>query len=83
MYIHNLEERIPYYFSVRAQTSDYGPPAIGNVTTGPQVRVVIAYKLWISNVFIVDSLCYPPELEQQKFRQRPHQWLQHRVQAER
>ena len=36
MYIHNLEERIPYTFSVRAQTIDYGPPAIGNVTTGPQ-----------------------------------------------
>merc|ERR1719266_3228743 len=36
MYIHNLEERVPYTFSVRAQTIDYGPPAIGNVTTGPQ-----------------------------------------------
>ena len=36
MYIHNLEERVPYSFSVRAQTIDYGPPAIGNVTTGPQ-----------------------------------------------
>ena len=36
MYIHNLEERIPYTFSVRAQTIDYGPPAIGNVTTGPR-----------------------------------------------
>ena len=36
MYIHNLEERIPYTFSVRAQTIYYGPPAIGNVTTGPQ-----------------------------------------------
>ena len=36
MYIHNLEERIPYTFSVRAQTIDYGPPAVGQVTTGPQ-----------------------------------------------
>merc|ERR1719266_422607 len=36
MYIHNMEERVPYTFSVRAQTIDYGPPAIGNVTTGPQ-----------------------------------------------
>ena len=36
MYIHNLEERIPYTFSVRAQTIDYGPAAEGNVTTGPQ-----------------------------------------------
>ena len=35
MYIHNLEERIPYTFSVRAQTIDDGPPAIGNVTKGP------------------------------------------------
>merc|ERR1719319_1336130 len=36
MYVHNLEERIPYTFSVRAQTIDYGPPAARNVTTGPQ-----------------------------------------------
>ena len=36
MYIHNLEERIPYTFSVKAQTIAYGPPAVGNVTTGPQ-----------------------------------------------
>eukprot|EP00090_Calanus_glacialis_P041134 TRINITY_DN7227_c0_g1_i2.p1 TRINITY_DN7227_c0_g1~~TRINITY_DN7227_c0_g1_i2.p1 ORF type:complete len:2186 (-),score=220.82 TRINITY_DN7227_c0_g1_i2:579-7136(-) len=36
MYIHNLEERIPYTFSVRAQTIEYGPAAEGNVTTGPQ-----------------------------------------------
>ena len=97
MYIHNLEERIPYTFSVRAQTIDYGPPAIGNVTTGPQpgspgrprdlvlsqVRIVIIDKLRMTNVFIVDSLCYPPELDQRKFRQRSHQWLLHRVQAER
>ena len=27
-YVHNLEERIPYEFSVRAQTIDYGPPAV-------------------------------------------------------
>ena len=31
-----MEEEITYTFSVRAQTIDYGPPVIGNVTTGPQ-----------------------------------------------
>ena len=36
LFINNLEEEITYTFSVRAQTIDYGPPAIGNVTTGPQ-----------------------------------------------
>ena len=36
LFIHNLEEEITYTFSVRAQTIDYGPPVIGNVTTGPQ-----------------------------------------------
>jgi protein sidekick len=36
LYVQNLEERITYTFSVRAQTLDYGPPAVGNVTTGPQ-----------------------------------------------
>ena len=36
LYIQNLEERVTYTFSVRAQTIDYGPPAMGNVTTGPQ-----------------------------------------------
>jgi len=36
LYIHNLEERITYTFSVRAQTIDYGPAVVGNVTTGPQ-----------------------------------------------
>ena len=34
--MHNLEESVTYTFSVRAQTIDYGPPALGNVTTGPQ-----------------------------------------------
>lgn len=32
----NLEEEVTYYFSVRASTFDLGPPATGNVTTGPQ-----------------------------------------------
>ena len=36
MYIHNLEERVPYSFSVKAQTIDYGLEVFGNVTTGPQ-----------------------------------------------
>ena len=36
LFIHNLEEEITYTFSVRAQTIDYGPPVVGNVTTGPQ-----------------------------------------------
>ena len=36
LYIQNLEERVTYTFSVRAQTIDYGPAATGNVTTGPQ-----------------------------------------------
>lgn len=36
LFIHNLEERVAYTFSVRAQTIDYGPSVIGNVTTGPQ-----------------------------------------------
>ena len=36
MFVHNLEEEITYTFSVRAQTLDYGPPVVGNVTTGPQ-----------------------------------------------
>ena len=36
MYIHNLEERIPYNFSVKAQTIGDGPPAVGIVKTGPQ-----------------------------------------------
>ena len=37
MYIHNLEERIPYNFTVKAQTIGDGPAAIGVVKTGPQV----------------------------------------------
>ncbi len=36
LYVQNLEERVTYTFSVRAQTLDYGPPAAANVTTGPQ-----------------------------------------------
>ena len=36
LFIHNLEEEITYTFSVRAQTLDYGPAVVGNVTTGPQ-----------------------------------------------
>ena len=36
LFIHNLEERVAYTFSVRAQTIDYGPSVVGNVTTGPQ-----------------------------------------------
>ena len=36
LFIHNLEERVAYTFSVRAQTIDYGPSVMGNVTTGPQ-----------------------------------------------
>lgn len=34
--IHNLEEEVAYTFTVKAQTVDYGPAAIGNITTGPQ-----------------------------------------------
>ena len=36
MYIHNLEERIPYNFTVKAQTIGDGPAAMGVVKTGPQ-----------------------------------------------
>lgn len=35
--VHNLEELATYTFTVMAQTINYGPPAIGNVTTGPQL----------------------------------------------
>lgn len=34
--IQNLEEEVTYTFTVRAQTIDFGPPVLGNVTTGPQ-----------------------------------------------
>lgn len=34
--IQNLEEEVTYTFTVRGQTIDFGPPVIGNVTTGPQ-----------------------------------------------
>lgn len=36
IFVQTLEEQVTYMFSVRAQTIDYGPPAKGNVTTGPQ-----------------------------------------------
>ena len=36
LYVQNLEERITYTFSVKAQTIGDGPAAVGNVTTGPQ-----------------------------------------------
>lgn len=34
--VQNLEEEVTYTFTVRAQTIDYGPAVIENVTTGPQ-----------------------------------------------
>lgn len=34
--VQNLEEEVTYTFTVRAQTIDFGPPIVGNVTTGPQ-----------------------------------------------
>lgn len=34
--VQNLEEEVTYTCTVRAQTIDYGPPIVGNVTTGPQ-----------------------------------------------
>lgn len=34
--VQNLEEEVTYKFTVRAQTIEYGPAVIGNVTTGPQ-----------------------------------------------
>lgn len=34
--VQNLEEEVTYTFTVRAQTIDYGPAIVGNVTTGPQ-----------------------------------------------
>ncbi|KAF5283152.1 hypothetical protein FQR65_LT02664 [Abscondita terminalis] len=34
--VQSLEEEVTYTFTVRAQTLDYGPPVISNVTTGPQ-----------------------------------------------
>lgn len=34
--VYNLEEQATYSFSVMAQTIGFGPPAVGNVTTGPQ-----------------------------------------------
>lgn len=34
--VQTLEEEVTYTFAVRAQTIDYGPATIGNITTGPQ-----------------------------------------------
>ncbi|XP_031349288.1 protein sidekick isoform X2 [Photinus pyralis] len=34
--VQSLEEEVTYTFTVRAQTLDYGPPVVSNVTTGPQ-----------------------------------------------
>lgn len=36
MLVQNLEEEVTYTFTVRAQTIDYGPAVVENVTTGPQ-----------------------------------------------
>lgn len=40
----NLEEEVTYTFTVRAQTIDYGPAIVGNVTTGPQEGSPAALK---------------------------------------
>lgn len=42
--VQNLEEEVTYTFTVRAQTIDYGPPIIGNVTTGPQEGSPVALR---------------------------------------
>ena len=34
--VHGLAEAITYTFRVRAETFDYGPESVGNITTGPQ-----------------------------------------------
>ena len=34
--VQNLEEKVTYLFTVRAQTIDFGPSVSANVTTGPQ-----------------------------------------------
>ena len=36
LFVHNLEEKITYTFTVKAQTIGYGTAVSGNVTTGPQ-----------------------------------------------
>merc|ERR1712088_382348 len=36
LFVHNLEEKITYTFTVKAQTIGYGSAVSGNVTTGPQ-----------------------------------------------
>ncbi|XP_017852461.1 protein sidekick [Drosophila busckii] len=40
--VQNLEEEVTYTFTVRAQTIDYGPAIVANVTTGPQEGSPIA-----------------------------------------
>lgn len=42
--VQNLEEEVTYTFTVRAQTIDYGPATIGNVTTGPQDGSPVALR---------------------------------------
>lgn len=42
--LQNLEEEVTYTFTVRAQTIDYGPAIIGNITTGPQEGSPVAPK---------------------------------------
>lgn len=34
--VHGLAEAVTYTFRVRAETFDYGPESVGNITTGPQ-----------------------------------------------
>ncbi|KFM81271.1 Protein sidekick, partial [Stegodyphus mimosarum] len=34
--VHGLAEAVAYTFRVRAETFDYGPESVGNITTGPQ-----------------------------------------------
>ncbi|GFS86545.1 protein sidekick [Nephila pilipes] len=34
--VHGLAEIVTYTFRVRAETFDYGPESVGNITTGPQ-----------------------------------------------
>lgn len=42
--VQNLEEEVTYTFTVRAQTIDFGPATIGNVTTGPQDGSPVALR---------------------------------------
>lgn len=34
--VHGLAEAVTYTFRVRAETFNYGPESVGNITTGPQ-----------------------------------------------